>query len=381
MELSARSLWSYAPTAVILAAVWMHGFALLAQPGSSKLKLDTGEEIFKAGCVSCHGPDGKGQSQNLAGFERPSTFPDFTDCPTSTPEPDVQWRAIITNGGPARGFSQIMPSFKDLLTPGQIDKVLGYLRSLCSEPAWPLGDLNLPRALVTEKAFPEDETVITSSFNVHGAPGITNTVIYEKRIGAVGQIEAAVPYNFAHDTGSWVSGIGDITLGYKRKLFHSARSGSIFSVGGEINAPTGDAAKGTGVGSTVFEAFVAYGQLLPGYSFLQVQTGTEQPAHPDQVPRAYYLRTAIGKSFRTGDRGLGRIWSPAAEFIADRDFVTGAKTNWDVIPQVQIPISKRMHILGSIGLRIPINNTAERAKQLMFYLLWDYVDGTLRQGW
>jgi mono/diheme cytochrome c family protein len=372
---------SYLPAAIILGTVWMHGFALLAQPGSSKLKLDTGQEIFQAGCVSCHGIDGKGQSQNLAGFERPSTFPDFADCPTATPEPDVQWRAVITNGGPARGFSQIMPSFKDLLTAEQIDKVIGYLRSLCTEPVWPLGSLNLPRALVTEKAFPEDETVISSSFNVQGAPGVTNMVVYEKRIGASGQLEAVVPYNFVHNTGAWASGFGDITLGYKRKLFHSMRTGTIFSAAGEVTVPSGDSAKGTGAGSTIFEAFAAYGQILPANTFVQVQTGTELPAHPDKVPRAYYLRTAVGKSFVTGDRGLGRIWSPMAEFIADRNFATGAKTNWDIIPQMQIPISKRMHILASLGLRIPMNNTAERAKQLMFYVLWDFVDGTLKQGW
>src|SRR3989442_3298843 len=129
------------------------------QPATSKLKLETGKQIYEAGCVSCHGPDGKGQSQNLAGFERPDTFPDFTDCPTSTPEPDVQWRAIVTNGGPARAFSQIMPSFKDLLTAQQIGKVVDHLRSLCTEESWPRGDLNLPRAMVTEKAFPENETV------------------------------------------------------------------------------------------------------------------------------------------------------------------------------------------------------------------------------
>src|SRR5258707_1079477 len=64
---------------------------------ASKLKLDTGSEIYHSGCVACHGPDGKGQAQSLAGFERPATFPDFTDCPTATPEPDIQWRAVITN--------------------------------------------------------------------------------------------------------------------------------------------------------------------------------------------------------------------------------------------------------------------------------------------
>ena len=52
-----------------------------------------------------------------------------------------------------------MPSFKDLLTPDQIGKVIEHLRSLCTEEAWPRGNLNLPRPLITEKAFPENETV------------------------------------------------------------------------------------------------------------------------------------------------------------------------------------------------------------------------------
>src|SRR5437868_1539370 len=108
----------------------------------SKLKLDTGKQIYEAACVSCHGPDGAGQSKTLAGFERPASFPDFTDCPTSTPEPDIQWRAVITNGGPARGFSDIMPSFGDALTQDQIGKVIEHLRSLCGDKAWPRGNLN-----------------------------------------------------------------------------------------------------------------------------------------------------------------------------------------------------------------------------------------------
>ena len=354
--------------------------ALLAKSRDTHLKLHTGKEIFMAGCVSCHGPDGRGQSQNLAGFERPSTFPDFTDCPTSTPEPDVQWRAIITNGGPARGFSEIMPSFKDELTQEQIGKVIEYLRGLCTEKSWPRGNFNLPRPLFTEKAFPENEVVITGAFNLHRAPGGSATVVYEKRIGSSGMIEAAVPYEFTQDTGVLRSGFGDIALGYKHKLFDNLKKGSIFSVGGEIVAPTGNPNIGTGGGSPVFETFAAYGQIFPADSFLQLQTGIELPTQPDKLPRAYYLRGALGKTFSTAG-GLGRRWSPMAEFIADRDLVTGATTNWDIVPEIQIPISKRMHILANVGVRIPVNNTEERPKQIIFYILWDYVDGTLKQGW
>jgi mono/diheme cytochrome c family protein len=356
------------------------GFVATLAGQNSHLKLDTGREIYQAGCVPCHGRAGKGQSQNLAGFERPDTFPDFTDCRGATPEPDVQWRAVVTNGGPARGFSQIMPSFKDMLTPEQIDKVVDHLRSLCREKSWPQGDLNVPRALITEKAFPEDETVVTAAVNVNGAPGVGSAVVYEKRIGVRGQLEAQVPYNFTHESGSWNSGFGDVLIGYKYALFHSMKTGSIFSLLGEVTAPTGDAAKGTGGGSTVFETSAAYGQLLPADSFFQLHTGFELPAHTDILPRAYYLRTALGKTFATNG-GLGRRWSPMAEFIYDRDLVKGADNNWDIVPQIQIPLSKRLHILGSVGYRIPLNNTADRPKQLMFYVLWDYVDGKLTQGW
>jgi mono/diheme cytochrome c family protein len=372
--------WGCLLAAALMTTLATHQVALLARSANSRLRLDTGREIYMAGCASCHGPDGKGQSQNLAGFQRPSSFPDFADCRSSTPEPDLQWRAVITNGGPARGFSQIMPAFKDALTQDQIGKVIEYLRDRCTEKAWPRGNFNLPRPLVTEKAFPEDEVVLTGATNLHGPPAGSATMIYEKRIGSSGMIEAAVPYNIAHESGVSRSGFGDIALGYKRKLFDNLKAGSIFSLGGEVVAPTGNAHLGTGGGSPVFETFAAYGQILPAYSFLQLHTGYELSTQPDRVPRAYYLHSAIGKTFRTGG-GLGRWWSPMTEFIADRDLMAGARTNWDVVPEIQIPISKRMHILANVGVRVPVNNTGDRPKQFLIYLLWDYVDGTLKQGW
>jgi len=351
-----------------------------AQPATRTLTLDTGKQIYDSGCVACHGPDGKGQSQNLAGFEPPSTFPDFSDCPTSAVEPDFQWRAIITNGGSARAFSTIMPSFKDVLTQEQIGKVVEHLRSFCSDQAWPRGNLNLPRAQITEKAFPENETVVTGAISAHGSPGVGSTLIYEKRIGSRGGLEAIVPFDFTRDNGSWGTAFGDLALGYKQTLFHSVASGSIFSVLGELSVPTGDAAEGSGGTSTVFETSAAFGQILPGSSFVQVHTGVELPVHPDEAARVYFLRTAIGKTF-SQEGGHGRRWTPIMEFIAERDLVRGGTTNWDVVPELQIPLSKRMHILVSVGLRIPANHTGDRPKQMLFYALWDWMDGGLTQGW
>src|SRR5262249_54429060 len=140
---------------------------LNAQNTTPQLKLDTGKDIYEAACIGCHGPGGKGQPESTLGFEKPPQFPDFSDCNGSAREDTFDWRATIHQGGPARGWSEIMPSYADALTLDQIDKVMQYLRSLCTEPAWPLGELNLPRALVTEKAFPEDEWVLTNAVNAN----------------------------------------------------------------------------------------------------------------------------------------------------------------------------------------------------------------------
>src|SRR5207247_2473160 len=198
---------------------------------TDELKLDTGEEIYKAACIGCHGPNGKGQPETTLGFEKPPQFPDFSDCNGTTRERVSDWTATIHEGGRGRGFSEIMPSFAEALTLDQIDKVVGYLRSQCDEPGWPLGELNLPRPLATEKAFPEDEAVLTAAFNRTGPGGVTSEISYEKRFGVKNQLEFAAPFNFTErGNGSWIGGIGDLVLGYKRVVFASSRSGSILSL-------------------------------------------------------------------------------------------------------------------------------------------------------
>ena len=45
---------------------------------------------------------------------------------------------------------------------------MGYIRSLCTDDNWPRGELNLPRALLTEKAYPEDEWVVEAGADLEG---------------------------------------------------------------------------------------------------------------------------------------------------------------------------------------------------------------------
>lgn len=361
----------------LLCAFSTHAAAQSA--GAAHLK--TGKEIYEAGCAGCHGRDGKGAPQSTIGFEKPETFPDFTRCDQTTPEDHWAWKSIIRNGGPSRGFSHIMPSFSGALTSDQIDAVMEYLRGFCREKGWPRGELNLPLALVTEKAFPEDEEVVITTLNAQGPPGFTSEFIHEQRFGEKNQIEVSVPVEFLRpQPGTWYGGFGDIGLGLKRVVFSSLRTGTIFSLLGEAIFPTGNKQHGLGSGVPTFETDALFGQLFPHKFFVQAQVGAELPTDTADVPRTFYWRVDAGKMFNQ-NAGLGRLWTPMFEVLADRDLVTGAKTDLDVMPEMQVTLSRRQHVRLGVGLRIPATNTAGRQKQVMFYLLWDWADGKLLEGW
>jgi len=341
-----------------------------------------GEKVYKGGCIACHGSEGKGAPMENTVFKRPDTFPDFTDCAGTTPEPNGNWKAVIVHGGPSRGLSQIMPAFGDLLTDEQINDVIAYMRGFCKNVHhYPLGELNLPRALVTEKAFPENEIVVSTAASASGAPSWTTDIIDERTIiDARTQLETDVPVNYADQGHNWTAGFGDITLAIKREMFSSLRTGSILSLQGGILLPTGDSKRGFGAGTTQFEPFAAFDQLFKENTFLQTQLGADLPVDTSVAPRSMFWRVTVGQAMAQ-DHMLGRLFSPMVEFLAARDFSPGASTNWDVLPEMQITISRRQHVRTGFGVREPFTNTRGRTPQVLFYLLWDRADGKLWEGW
>lgn len=347
---------------------------------SFKADAKRGEKLYKAACVSCHGPNGAGADTTIAGFKQPRTFPDFTKCDQTTPEVNSAYKDVIEHGGPTRGFSQIMPAFGEALTSEQIDDLVAYLRTFCNSRHWPRGELNLPRALVTEKAYPEDEVVLSAGVNANGAPGNTSHIIHEQRFGQKNQIEVDVPIEFQNQNHVWYGGVGDTTLAVKRVVYSNLESGSILSLQGGLLVPTGSRVRGFGSGTTTFETFAAFDQLFRTDTFIQTQFGADLPFHTSIAPQSIFFNSAIGQSIGA-NHGLGRLWTPMFEFVATRDLLTGAKTDWDVVPQMQVTISRRQHIRADLGLRIPATDTTGRQKQIVFYILWDWQDGRLNEGW
>lgn len=337
----------------------------------------TGEEIFKAACITCHAADGKGAPRSVVGYEQP--LPDFTDCAFASGEADADWYAVVHEGGPIRGLSHFMPAFGDALTGEQITKVVGYIRHFCAEPSWPRGDLNFPRAFYTEKAFPENETVWTSAFSRGDTRAIANELVYERRFGIRNQFEAIVPIDFQRGLGgSWTRGIGDVAFAAKRTLYSSLGTGTIAAAGGEVVFPTGSESAGLGNGFAIYETFAMMGQALPRNSFLQLHGGFEVPSNSAKARKEGYLRTAFGTSFMQ-DRGFGRAWTPQVELLWARP--VGGTSEWDLVPQIQVSLSKLQHVLVAVGARIPVNEREERRPQLVTYLLWDWFDGSMFDFW
>ena len=323
---------AHSPRLLVLAlAVLGSGAALGAQgPGAPQR---TPENLYRAACITCHGPDGTGAPKSIVGFDAP--LPDFTDCAFATAEAD------------------------DALSPDEIALAVSHVRTFCHDPSWPRGDLNLPRAFFTEKAFPENEVVWATAVTTRDDRAVSNDLVYERRIGARNQVELVAPLTFQQDAaGQWNRGLGDVAVAFKRVVHSSLPAGRIAAAGMEVVLPTGKEAEGLGNGYTVFEPFAMYGQLLPRNSFVQVHGGVELPSDRSKAPREVFLRTAAGTTLAQ-DRGFGRSWSPQIELLWAR--AEHGPSDWDVVPQLQVSLSKIQHVSVAGGVRLPLTQRDDRS--------------------
>lgn len=338
-----------------------------------------GEERFNQYCASCHGNDGRGAPNAITGLTMKML--DLSDCLATNREPDEDWHAVIAGGGPARGFHRMMPAFGEVLSAEERESIVHYARGFCPDTAWPRGDLNFPRAQVTEKAFIEDEFVFTTAMGTRGEHNIDGKLIYEQRFLKRQQFEVIIPFGVQKEPGrSREMGIGDIAIGAKSILLASLSSGTILSVAGEVILPTGNKDKGFGKDTVILEPFIAFGQALPKQGFLHMQIGAEIPTkEKEKVELEGFFRAALGTSITQAN--YGRNWSPILEAIVFRELASDVATNLDLIPQLQITLSRRQHIMASLGARLPTLNRVGRDPSIMFYLLWDWFDGGFFEAW
>ena len=206
------------------------------------------------------------------------------------------------DGGPARAFDRRMPAFGDALTDAELQRVLDYIRGFCAESGVaarrtePAAAARHREGVSRERGGVDDHGRTPAA-----AASVGNEFLYEQRLGARSQFEIVVPLLVQEgDAGGWHRGLGDVAFAVKHVLSHSLERGNILSVAGEVVLPTGKESVGLGSGVTIFEPFVAFGQILPADGFLQVQAGIELPVDTERAGREAFWRVAVGKTFTAG---------------------------------------------------------------------------------
>jgi hypothetical protein len=109
-----------------------------------------------------------------------------------------------------------------------------------------------------------------------------------------------------------------------------------------------------------------------------LHSGVGVPSDSAKGARETYLRTALGTTFAQ-NRGFGRAWSPQVEVLWARQH--GSPAEWDVVPQVQVTLSRLQHVMIAGGIRLPVTQRADRPRQGLVYLLWDWFDGGFFEFW
>lgn len=346
---------------------------LLAVLGAHPLAADRPrlepKALYVQACAACHGADGKGSPT----YEGEVPVPDFSDCMANTAEPSELWETIVAQGGPSRGLSATMPAYGEALDPEEIRGLVVYLRTFCENfEKYPPGDLNFRRPLDTGKAYPEQEIVLQPEyvrFDGDGATGLE--VSFENRIGPGFQYEVKLPF-LLQSPGS--TGLGDLEIELKQVVGFSLAKMQILSAGLGVTLPTGDTDEGLGVGTTVFEPFVAYGKAW-GRTILQTRLKGEIPADSDRLDPELAFQLALSQAL-----GPPRVaWVPAVEFLGSRNLSTG-ENEWSTVLEVSKPLSALGHVIGALGVRLPITESEEKYR-IQAYLLWDFGDGPFWKGW
>lgn len=327
-------------TAAAALALWLAGQA----------PADSGALLYRAWCTKCHGPGGQGPAAPTTRLEVPPA--DLKGCKGSTAETEDRWVAIVTRGGAAFGLSLDMPAYSEAGTPAEIRAVVRYARSLCGEPGWPPGELNFPRAFLAEKAYPEDEVVITNRAR-------EQEFIYEHRLGKRFQVEASARSALDGEPNSF----DGVTGALKYNAWYSPRRRAIASVGLEATPPLGrqdlwEVEPFLAFGARPADALVVQGEVV----------GTWEET---EGVSAFSYRLGVGREIGRVVPMLEAGWAVPA--VGERTL--------SFYPQMWVQLSRLGHVAASLGAELPAVGPEPRHPRLIAFVLWDFGDAPLFRGW
>jgi hypothetical protein len=59
----------------------------------------------------------------------------------------------------------------------------------------------------------------------------------------------------------------------------------------------------------------------------------------------------------------------------------GDPYQYDLVPQLQVSLSKLQHVTIAGGVRVPVTQRDTRKPDVLMYFVWDWFDGGLFQFW
>ncbi|MCC6202966.1 MAG: cytochrome c [Gammaproteobacteria bacterium] len=344
--------------------------ASVAPVVSSAADLARGRQIFETNCASCHGAAGKPDLQSPVVQALAVKPANFSDPLFNSREPASHWQIVIAHGGPALGFSELMPAFGEALGDEGVKDVLAYSRTLAGAHDYPDGGMNLFLSLRTKKAFPEDEWVWKVRHTDKDGPNQwRNTLEYEWRIGTrwQGVLEASHIIDGSRDR------FDVVEPGFKYVLHHDASAGRIVTLGGNLGVPLRS--------DRDWEVlpYIAYGKVLNEQWTLQTSARLKMSLEDFDHSSAEFAGT-LHWTHTISPRAV----FPGIEVVAEAPFERGpgvSAVQVSVLPQMRIGLSKRGHVALNLGVELPVNDSYRYDWRGYAYLIWDIADGGFFEGW
>ncbi len=358
--------------------LYLFAVCLLLQVGSAAAvvgdDLVRGEAVFSTHCVSCHGSAGRPDPESAVVKALGVVPANLSDKLFNSREPFSDWKIVVTDGGPALGFSAMMPAFGGTLSESDIDAVLTYIKTgIGGEHDYPDGELNLFLPLRTKKAFPEDEWVWKQRYSgLDGDDAWKGILEYEFRIGKRGQGVLEATYE---DTSS-SSRFGHLEPGFKYVLHHDRQAGFILTGAAQVGVPLNSDAHWE------FLPYLAVGKVInddftfQGSGRLKLDLEDSDNSSAEIAGIVHWTHTTVPRNV-----------FPALELVAEVPFERGTgATRKDavqvsVLPQARIGLNKRGNIALNVGVELPINATDRYDWRGYVYFIWDFADGGLLEGW
>ena len=350
--------WRLLPVVVLL----MHASPSLARERDPTV----GRAVYAEHCAACHGATGRPPADRRQ-------LPNFTDCHQST-GPSADWEGLVRDGGAFLGMSSEMPAFRGQLSDDEIADVVSYIQSLCPDPRYPPADLNFADPLFVSNAFPEDENIITASYEPRRHAREWRTELFlQKRVGPRGQFGVVVPAGIDDpDVGPRREGVGDLRLTYRHAFWVQQRWHSLAAAGVELGTPTGNRRHGIGQGTVVGAMDMFSGHGL-GPIVVQTNVRAELPVDPDRAPRQMRYRAAL--QYPLGPYARDPV--PALEFEQTQALASGSHTTTLLGPTLIISLSRRGHVALGVGAQVPVAGTRLFDARAAVELYWVYAQGPI----